>query len=150
MFLSPTSAWFGWLCHQTNSRARTEGEDGLSKSRSYGHANVGLPVIFKTLISTFQNATARLVTGTAYMNYITPQYSSSTGCQSISGHKVLILTYKALNGLSPGYLKDHISLYESAWVLESSREPFVSVPPFSQVHLVRTEKRAFFVAAPRY
>ena len=29
--------------------------------------------------------------------------------------KVLVLTYKALNGLDPSYLKDFISLYELPW-----------------------------------
>ena len=63
--------------------------------------------------------------------------------------KVLVLTYKALNGLGPSYLKDLNSLYEPARVLRSSGEAFLSVPPPSQVHLVGTRERAFSVAAPR-
>ena len=63
--------------------------------------------------------------------------------------KVLAMTYKALYGSGPGYLKDHILPYETASVLRSSGQAFFSVPPTSQARLMGTRERAFSVAAPK-
>ena len=62
--------------------------------------------------------------------------------------KVLVMTYKALYGSGPGYLKDRILPYEPAHALRSSGEALLSVPPSSQVHLGGTWERSFSVASP--
>ena len=72
----------------------------------------GRNLIYVRKLQLVQNTAARLLSGTGHRDHITACYSSSTGYQfaSQAEFKVLVLTYRALNGLGPSYLKDCISL----------------------------------------
>lgn len=61
---------------------------------------------------------------------------------------MLVITYKALNGLGSGFLMDCITPWEPSWLLISSVEALLSVPPRSQALCLvrRTQERAFSAA----
>lgn len=54
--------------------------------------------------------------------------------------KVLVLTYKALYGLGPGCLKDHLLLESSAWLLRATGGDLLQVPSKSEARSVGTTK----------
>uniref|UniRef100_A0A803TL80 Reverse transcriptase domain-containing protein n=1 Tax=Anolis carolinensis TaxID=28377 RepID=A0A803TL80_ANOCA len=112
---------------------------------------VGLPLKTARKLQLVQRAAARLITGAAYRERTTPLLSQLHWLPICyrAQFKVLVLTYKALNGSGPIYLSEHISSYEPARSLRSSGEALLSVPPASQARLVGTRDRAFSVVAPR-
>ena len=59
--------------------------------------------------------------------------------------KILLLTYKALNGLAPDYIKDLLK-YDSRRTLRSSNNRLLDEP---RANLKTYGERAFSVAAPR-
>ena len=63
--------------------------------------------------------------------------------------KVLVLTFKALNGLGPGYLKERLLPYVPAQTLRSSSEVLLREPLPKEVGQVATRRRAFSAVAPR-
>ena len=62
--------------------------------------------------------------------------------------KVLVLSFKALNGLGPVYLKESLQPHRSAHTLRSSAEGLLAVPSLREVRLQGTRQRAFSVVAP--
>ena len=60
--------------------------------------------------------------------------------------KTLLLTYKALNGLSPEYIKDLLRYNDSRRTLRSSNKRLLNEP---RANLKTYGERAFSVAAPR-
>lgn len=58
-------------------------------------------------------------------------------------HNEMLLTYKALYGLRPGYLKGN-----PAHAGRSADEAFLCVPPISDARLMGTKWRPFLVVAP--
>ena len=62
--------------------------------------------------------------------------------------KVLVLTFKALSGLSPVYLKERLHPHRSAQTLRSSAEGLLAVPSLREAKLQGTRQRAFSVVAP--
>uniref|UniRef100_A0A803T4E3 Reverse transcriptase domain-containing protein n=1 Tax=Anolis carolinensis TaxID=28377 RepID=A0A803T4E3_ANOCA len=112
---------------------------------------VGLPLKTAQKLQLVQRAAARLITGAAYRERTIPLLSQLHWlpiCYQAQ-FKVLVLTYKALNGSGPIYLSERISSYEPGRSLRSSGEALLSVPPASQARLVRMRDRAFSVVAPR-
>lgn len=112
---------------------------------------VGLPLKSARKLQLAQRSSARLQTGASYRERTTPllqQLNWLPVCFRIQ-FKVLVMTFKALDGSGPGYLADCVSLYEPAWTLRSSGEAFLSIPYPSQAWLVGTRNQAFSVAAPR-
>ena len=63
--------------------------------------------------------------------------------------KVLVLTYKALNGLGPEYLKDRLLPYEPTRQLRSSQGALLKEPSLKEVRGRACRQRAFLAAAPR-
>ena len=61
---------------------------------------------------------------------------------------MLVLTFKALNGLGPVYLKEHLHLHRLAQTLRSSAEGLLAVPSLREVRLQGTRLRAFSVVVP--
>uniref|UniRef100_A0A803SSU4 Reverse transcriptase domain-containing protein n=2 Tax=Anolis carolinensis TaxID=28377 RepID=A0A803SSU4_ANOCA len=112
---------------------------------------VGLPLKTARKLQLVQRAAARLITGAAYRERTTPLLSQLHWLPICyrAQFKVLVLTYKALNGSGPIYLSERISSYEPTRTLRSSGEALLSIPPASQARLVGTRDRAFSVAAPR-
>lgn len=93
-----------------------------------------------------QNAAARVLTNTKKMDHITPVLKSLHWlpvCKRID-FKILLLTYKALNGLGPKYISDLLVVYEAPRLLRSSGTGLLCVPR------VRTKKAeaAFGFYAP--
>uniref|UniRef100_A0A803TXA5 Reverse transcriptase domain-containing protein n=1 Tax=Anolis carolinensis TaxID=28377 RepID=A0A803TXA5_ANOCA len=111
---------------------------------------VGLPLKTARKLQLVQRAAARLIMGAAYRERTTPLLSQLHWLPICyrAQFKVLVLTYKALNGSGPTYLSERISSYEPTRTLRSSGEALLSIPPASQVQLVGTRDRAFSVVAP--
>ncbi|KAF7251301.1 hypothetical protein EYD10_03390, partial [Varanus komodoensis] len=74
---------------------------------------VGLPLKTVQILQLVQNKAARLLMGTDRYSHITPVLYQlhwlPVGVQA--QFNMLVLTYKALNGLGPGYLKERLGLY---------------------------------------
>jgi len=97
-----------------------------------------------------QNSAARLITSTRRYDHITPVLKSlhwlPVDCRIV--FKVLLFTYKSLNGLAPQYLVDLLQLHKPSRTLRSSTsEPLRLVQPLTK--LVSAGDRAFAAAAPR-
>uniref|UniRef100_A0A803T4Q0 Reverse transcriptase domain-containing protein n=1 Tax=Anolis carolinensis TaxID=28377 RepID=A0A803T4Q0_ANOCA len=112
---------------------------------------VGSPLKMAQKLQLVQWAAARLITGAAYRERTNPLLSQLYWLPICyrAQFKVLVLTYKALNGSGPIYLFERISSYEPVRSLRSSGEALLSVPPASQARLVGTRDRAFSVVAPQ-
>ncbi|XP_067316846.1 uncharacterized protein [Anolis sagrei] len=112
---------------------------------------VGLPLKTARKLQLVQRAAAMLLTGAGRREHTTPLLSQLHWLPICyrAQFKVLMLSYKALNGSGPKYLADRISAYEPTRALRSSGEALLSVPPVSQARLAGTRERAFSVVAPR-
>uniref|UniRef100_A0A670II88 Reverse transcriptase domain-containing protein n=1 Tax=Podarcis muralis TaxID=64176 RepID=A0A670II88_PODMU len=111
---------------------------------------VGLPLKVTRKLQLIQNAAARLVTGSGRRDHITPVLRDLhwLPVRFRARFKVLVLTFKALNGLGPVYLKERLHLHHSARTLRSSAEGLLAVPSLREVRLQGTRQRAFSVVAP--
>ena len=77
-----------------------------------------------------QNSAARVLTKINKLDHITPVLKSLHWlpvCQRID-FKILLLVYKALNGLGPKYISDLLPRYEPPRPLRSSGTGLLSVP----------------------
>lgn len=95
-----------------------------------------------------QNAAARLLTGTRKFEHIKPVLSALhwLPVEYRIQFKILLLAFKALNGLAPDYLSDLISLRLPPRDLRSASEVRLCEP---MARLVTRGDRAFSVAAPK-
>ena len=91
-----------------------------------------------------------MVTGSGCQDHITPVLKDLhwLPVHFRAQFKVLVLTFKALNGLGPVYLKERLHPHQSAWTLRSSAEGLLSVPSLREAKLQGTRQRAFSVVAP--
>ena len=96
-----------------------------------------------------QNAAARLITGTRRSEHITPVLAALHWLPVTFriDFKILLLTFKALNGLAPQYLMDILEPYTPERCLRSSELGLLK-PPRSK--LVTKGDRAFAVRAQHY
>ena len=94
-----------------------------------------------------QNAAARLLTGTRRREHITPVLESLhwLPVESRIKFKVLLLTYKAINGMAPSYLKDALVPYHPNRALRSQNAGLLVVP---KVYKSTVGGRAFSSQAP--
>ena len=94
-----------------------------------------------------QNHTARIITGTRKYDHVTPALKKLHWLpvrQKIN-FKILMLTFKALNGLAPTYLKDIISPYvNKRGNLRSETRHLLELPKVK----ARFGERSFSFAAP--
>jgi hypothetical protein len=107
---------------------------------------VGLPKKLLYKLQKVQNIAARIITNTKRFDHITPVLQSLHWLpvkQHIT-YKVMVLTYRSLNGLAPNYLKDLLTYYEPVRRLRSSSQMLLDKPA------TRTNygARAFSKAAP--
>uniref|UniRef100_A0A667WJC6 Reverse transcriptase domain-containing protein n=1 Tax=Myripristis murdjan TaxID=586833 RepID=A0A667WJC6_9TELE len=95
-----------------------------------------------------QNAAARLLTHTRRSDHITPVLAVLhwLPVSFRIDFKVLLLVFKALNGLAPPYIQDLLTPYEPGRSLRSSGRALLEVP-YSR--LVSRGDRAFAVRGPR-
>ena len=85
---------------------------------------VGLPLRLMRKLQVVQNAAARLLTGVRKHQHISPVLAKLHWlpiCFHID-FKVLMLTYKALNGLGPRYLVECLLPPRSTWITRTSQE----------------------------
>ena len=94
-----------------------------------------------------QNAAARLITGTRRSEHITPALAALHWLPVIYriDFKILLLTFKALNGLAPQYLSELVQPYVPVRQLRSSNLALLEVP---NSNMVTKGDRAFAVRAP--
>lgn len=95
-----------------------------------------------------QNAAARLLTSTRKTEHITPVLRSLHWlpvCQRIN-FKILLLTFKAMNGLAPLYLSDLLVPHTLSRTSRSADQFLLSTP---KSRLKTRGDRAFAVAAPK-
>ena len=84
-----------------------------------------------------QNAAARVLTGTKIRDHISPILASLhwLPVKSRIEFKILLLTYKALHGQAPSYLKELIVPYCPSRTLRSQDAGFLVVPIVSAVNV---------------
>ena len=94
-----------------------------------------------------QNAAARVLTGTKKRDHISPVLASLhwLPVKARIEFKILLLTYKALHGQAPSYLKELIVPYHPARALRSQDAGLLVIP---RVCKSRTGGRAFSYQAP--
>ena len=112
---------------------------------------INLPSSHLTKLQHIQNTAARLITRTRKHEHITPILRSLHWLpipQRIQ-FKILLLTYKARNGLAPSYITDLITtkVQTSSMNLRSSSTSHLQLAPGPRTH-TRYGDRAFSVCAP--
>ena len=95
-----------------------------------------------------QNAAARVLTRTRKFDHISPVLSTLhwLPVKFRIDYKILLLTYKALNGLAPQYLSELLSHYEPSRLLRSQGAGLLLVP---RINKVTSGGRAFSYKAPQ-
>ena len=109
---------------------------------------LGLPKNSTRCIQYVQNASARLITGLKKHEHITPTLISLhwLPVEYRVLFKVLLLTFKCLNGQGPTYLQDLLVPYKPTRSLRSSNDNLLSLPP--KCNYKSIEKRLFSSRAP--
>ncbi|KAF7250395.1 Integrin alpha-1 [Varanus komodoensis] len=111
---------------------------------------VGLPLKTVRTLQLVQNRAARLLTGTGRYAHMTPVLRQLhwLPIEARAQFKVLIMTYKALNGLGPGYLNERLRPYMPDRPLRSAGESLLREPSTKEIRRVSTRRRAFSAVAP--
>ena len=93
-----------------------------------------------------QNSAARVLTGTSKYQHISPVLKKLhwLPIRKRIEFKILLLTWKALNGMAPKYLQDLVMPYTPARSLRSSHQHLLKTPKTR----VACGERAFSAAAP--
>ncbi|KAF7243896.1 Membrane-associated transporter protein [Varanus komodoensis] len=96
---------------------------------------VGLPLKMVRILQLVQNRAARLLTGTGRYVHMTPVLRQLhwLPIEVRAQFKVLVMTYKALNGLGPGYLKERLHPYMPARPLRSAGEALLREPSVKEI-----------------
>ncbi|KAF7251619.1 HHIP-like protein 1 [Varanus komodoensis] len=91
---------------------------------------VGLPLKTVRILQLVQNRAARLLTGTGRYVHMTSVLRQLhwLPIEVRAQFKALVMTYKALNGLGPGYLKERLCPYMPARPLRSAGEALLREP----------------------
>ncbi|KAF7246415.1 Serine/threonine-protein kinase RIO3 [Varanus komodoensis] len=112
---------------------------------------VGLPLKMVRTLQLVQNRAARLLMGTGRYVHMTPVLRQLhwLPIEVRAQFKVLVMTYKALNGLGPGYLKEHLRPYMPSCPLRSAGEALLREPSVKEIRRVVTRRRAFSAVAPK-
>ena len=94
-----------------------------------------------------QNSAARVVTRTQKYDHITPVLKALRWLpvKKRIEYNVLILAYKAMHGLSPGYIADMLTKYTPTRTLRSQDDNRLVVP---RVRLKTVGQRSFHYATP--
>ncbi len=107
---------------------------------------IGLPEGLIQNLQKIQNVAARIVTGCPKRQHIKPVLKELhwLPVKSRINYKILLLTFKALHGLAPQYLRDLITPYVPTRCLQSENQHLLSVP---HIHS-KTGERTFAWAGP--
>ena len=108
----------------------------------------GLPTVEHEKLQRVQNIAARLITGSSRRDHITPVLKNLhwLPVKLRITFKILLLTYKILNGQSPSYLTSLISSYKPVRSLRSSDLLLLQVP---NVMTATYGQRTFSYCAPK-
>ncbi|KAF7244380.1 putative RNA-directed DNA polymerase from transposon BS [Varanus komodoensis] len=117
---------------------------------------VGLPLKTVRILQLVQNRAVRLLTGTGHYVHMTPVLRQLhwLPIEVRAQFKVLVMTYKALNSLGPGYLKERLHPYMPARPLRSAGEALLREPSVKEIRrvgwraAVKSEKKPFLVTSP--
>ncbi|KAF7247547.1 Kinesin-like protein KIF20B [Varanus komodoensis] len=103
---------------------------------------VGLPLKMVRILQLVQDRTARLLTGTGRYVHMTPVLRQLHWLPSEvrAQFKVLVMTYKALNCLGPGYLKECLRPYMPARPLRSAGEALLREPSVKDISRAGSEE----------
>ena len=109
---------------------------------------VGLPSCTINRLQLVQNATARLITSTHKHDHITGALRMLhwLPIKARIEFKILLLTFKALNGTAPPYLTELLVFKQNARILRSSNDQLLIVP---KSRLKTIGDRSFCVAAAK-
>ena len=104
----------------------------------------GLPEYSLSKLQRIQNTAARLVSKTKKSDHITPVLAALhwLPIKYRIVFKILLITFKALNGLAPNYICELLHKYQPTRFLRSSTRKLLSVP---RTHTTTYGDRAFFV-----
>ncbi|KAF7251615.1 Ena/VASP-like protein [Varanus komodoensis] len=96
---------------------------------------VQLPLKMVRILHLVQNRAARLLTGTGRCSYITPVLCQLhwLPIEVRAQFKVLVMTYKTLNGLGPGYLKERLRPYMPSCPLRSATDALLREPSVKDI-----------------
>ncbi|KAF7234890.1 Vomeronasal type-2 receptor 26 [Varanus komodoensis] len=96
---------------------------------------IGLPLKTVWILQLVQNRAASLLSGTEHCPQITPVLRQLhwLPIDIRAQFKVLMLTYKALNGLGPGYLNEHLRPYMPDHPLRSAGETLLREPSMKEI-----------------
>ena len=107
----------------------------------------GLPKVLLNRLQLVQNRAARIVTFTKQHEYITPSLTDLHWLPvEYRGHIILLLVYKAINGLSPSYISNLLSFCSSSYSLRSCSNKLLQVP---RSKLKSYGDRRFSIAGPK-
>ncbi|KAF7241312.1 hypothetical protein EYD10_12087 [Varanus komodoensis] len=111
---------------------------------------VGLPLKTVRILQLVQNRAVRLLTGTGHYSHMTSVLRQLhwLPTEVRAQFKVLMMTYKALNGLGPGYLKERLRPYMPSRPLRSATDALLWEPSMNDIRRVSTRRRAFSAVAP--
>ncbi len=107
----------------------------------------GVPQSVLGRLQAVQNAAARVVTRTGWLDHITPALYELhwLPVEYRINFKILLNTYKALNGLAPQYIRELLVPYAPSRTLRSSQQQLLTVP---RCRLRTYGNRSFAWAAP--
>ncbi|KAF7237627.1 cGMP-inhibited 3',5'-cyclic phosphodiesterase A [Varanus komodoensis] len=99
---------------------------------------VGLPLKTVRILQLVQNRAAGLLMGTGRYVHMTPVLRQLhwLPIDVRAQFKVLVMTYKALNGLGPGYLKERLRPYMPARPLKSAGEALLREPSVKEIRRI--------------
>ena len=106
----------------------------------------GIPQSILAPLQRVQNTAARLITGALKYHHVTPvlQDLHWLPISYRVKYKIVLLVFKALNGLAPEYINDLVVLYKPVRTLRSSGDNLLRVP----ITKTNAGDRAFSGAAP--
>ena len=112
----------------------------------------GLPTTLTRRLQLVQNAAAQVLTNTPWKSHMRPilQQLHWLPVEFRIKFKVLVLTFKALRGPGPIYLKDCLFLYKPQRNLRSSDANLLEIPNHQVIRLTSTRKKVFSTVAPTW
>ena len=108
----------------------------------------GVPASMIEQLQRIQNTAAKIVVGAYMYDHVTPILKKLHWLPVFKRveYKIILLTFKGLNGLAPVYIREMLTLYEPSRSLRSSGKNLLQVPKSNQIFY---GNRSFYVAGPK-